>query len=44
MPKLDPSPSPVWLRALGVLALAAIAAALLFALAIGATNFARIGV
>jgi hypothetical protein len=37
-------PSPVWLRALGVLALVAIGGALLYALAIGATNFARIGV
>jgi hypothetical protein len=37
-------PSPVWLRALGVLALAAIAGSLVFALAIGVANFARIGV
>jgi hypothetical protein len=37
-------PSPLWLRALGVLALAAILGSALFALAIGAANFARIGV
>jgi hypothetical protein len=35
---------PAWLTALGVLALAAIAASLAYAVAIGAVNFSRIGV
>lgn len=38
------TPRPVWLRVLGVLAVAAIAGSLGFAVAIGAANFARIGV
>jgi hypothetical protein len=38
------APSPGWLRALGVLALAAIVGSLGFAIAIGVANFARIGV
>ena len=37
-------PVPVWLRALGVLALAAIGAGAAYAIAIGISNFARIGV
>ena len=37
-------PIPIWLRALGGVALAAIAAAAAYAVAIGAANFARIGV
>jgi hypothetical protein len=35
---------PVWLRALGGLALAAIGGAMLYAVAIGIANFSRIGV
>jgi hypothetical protein len=38
------TPPPAWLRALGVLALAAIVGSLGFAVAIGVANFARIGV
>ena len=38
------SPLPTWLLALGAVALAAIAAAAAYAVAIGAANFARIGV
>jgi hypothetical protein len=37
-------PIPAWLRAIGAIALAAIGAAAAYAVAIGATNFARIGV
>ena len=36
--------TPQWLRALGVFALVAIAGSMAFAIAIGAANFARIGV
>ena len=36
--------SPGWLRALGVVAVGAIAAAMLFAVAIGIANVGRIGV
>jgi hypothetical protein len=39
-----PRPIPGWLRAIGVAAIAAIGAAAAYALAIGAANFARIGV
>jgi hypothetical protein len=39
-----PRPIPIWLRALGVVALAAIGAAAAYAVAIGAANFSRIGV
>jgi hypothetical protein len=35
---------PVWLRALGGVALAAIAAGMLYAVAIAVANFSRIGV
>jgi hypothetical protein len=35
---------PIWLRALGAVALAAIGAGAAYAVAIAATNFARIGV
>jgi hypothetical protein len=38
------SPVPIWLRAAGVFALAAIGAAAVYAVAIAAANFARIGV
>lgn len=37
-------PIPGWLRALGIVALAAIGAAAAYAVAIGVTNFSRIGV
>ena len=37
-------PVPIWLRALGVISLAAIGAAAAYAIAIGASNFAHIGV
>jgi len=42
----DPTPRPIpsWLRALGGVALAAIGAALAYAVAIGVANFPRIGV
>lgn len=40
----SPSPSPVWIRALGGLALALMGAGLLYALAIGLANAGRIGV
>ena len=40
----NPRPVPIWLRALGAVALAAIGAALAYAVAISAANFARIGV
>jgi hypothetical protein len=42
----DPSapPIPIWLRALGAVAIAAIAAAVTYAVAIGVANFSRIGV
>lgn len=36
--------SPLWLRALGGLALAAIAGGMLYAIGIGVVNFSRIGV
>lgn len=39
-----PAVVPIWLRALGVVAVAAIAAAMAYAAAIGILNFARIGV
>jgi hypothetical protein len=39
-----PRPIPGWLRAIGAIALAAIGAAATYAVAIGAANFARIGV
>jgi hypothetical protein len=35
---------PIWLRAIGVLALAAIGGAMGYAVAIGIANFSRIGV
>jgi len=35
---------PIWLRALGVIALAAIGGAMAYAVAIGIANFSRIGV
>jgi hypothetical protein len=38
------SSAPIWLRAVGALALLAIVAPLLYALAIGLANFSRIGV
>jgi hypothetical protein len=38
------SPIPRWLCALGVLAIAAMAAGAAYAVAIGAANFSRIGV
>ena len=41
---MTPRPIPVWLRAIGVIALAAIGAAAAYAVAIGAANFGRIGV
>jgi len=37
-------PVPIWLRAIGGLALAAIGGAMLYAIAIGIENFSRIGV
>jgi hypothetical protein len=37
-------PIPAWLRAIGAIALAAIGAAAIYAMAIGAANFERIGV
>jgi hypothetical protein len=41
----SPGPAiPIWLRALGAIALAAIGAAGAYAVAIGIANFARIGV
>jgi hypothetical protein len=36
--------TPLWLTALGVIALAAIGASLAYAVAIGVANFSRIGV
>ena len=36
--------TPLWLRALGALALGAIGGAMLYAISIGISNFARIGV
>lgn len=36
--------APIWLRALGALALTALGGAMLYAVAIGAANFSRIGV
>jgi hypothetical protein len=38
------SPIPRWLRVLGALAIAAMAAGAVYAVAIGAANFGRIGV
>ena len=35
---------PIWLRALGALALTALGGAMLYAIAIGVLNFSRIGV
>jgi hypothetical protein len=35
---------PLWLRALGALAVTAIGASMLYAIAIGVVNFSRIGV
>ncbi len=40
----DAVSAPIWLRALGALALVAIGGSMLFALAIGIANFSRIGV
>jgi hypothetical protein len=39
-----PTTIPIWLRALGIVALTAIGAAAAYAVAIGVTNFSRIGV
>jgi hypothetical protein len=40
----DRPPVPIWLRVVGAVALTAIGAAAAYAVAIGAANFARIGV
>jgi len=44
MSKLSAPPRPIWLTALGVISLAAIGAALVYAVSIGFVNLSRIGV
>lgn len=43
-PRVDVSPSPLWLRLLGGVVLALMGAGLLYAVAIGLQNAGRIGV